>query len=368
MSKNNLLLHGKRIVVPKPLQRQTLEKIQTGHQGVQRCRLRANISVWWPGISHQVENMVKQCPTCTRDFTPRKEPMIPTRLPQYPWQKIGTDLFQFKNATYLLVVDYFSRYPEVQKLASTTSSSVIAALKAIFSRFGIPETVISDNSPQYSSYEFAEFAKVYDFDHVTSSPLFPQSNGQAERTVKTVKGLLKESKDPHMALLTYKSTPFPWCNRSPAELLMGRQLRANIPVTTDQLTPDWSFLDEFRSDNCTYKNSQKHNYDCRHGARVLTPIPADSDVWITSDDQPTSGRVISPANTPRSYIVETPTGLVRRNWQHLNVVQESPQRVDTTQSTQQPTREPIMTRSRTGTSVQPPDKTVTNHPGRGDVE
>ena len=65
--------------------------------------------------------MIKQCPTCARDFTPRKEPMIPTELPEYLWQKVGTDLFHFKGSTYLIVVDYFSRYPEVQKLASTSS-------------------------------------------------------------------------------------------------------------------------------------------------------------------------------------------------------------------------------------------------------
>ena len=142
---NGLLLYNKRIVVPKSLQRQTLQKIHTGHQGVQRCRLRANISAWWPGIAREVENMVKQCPVCTRTFTPRKQPMIPTDLPDYPWQKIATDLFQLKGRDYLLVVDYFSRFPEIQRLSSTTSSSVIGALKTMFSRFGIPETVISDN-------------------------------------------------------------------------------------------------------------------------------------------------------------------------------------------------------------------------------
>jgi len=162
VDKDNLLLYNKRIVVPKPLQRQTLEKIHTGHQGVQRCRLQANTSVWWPGLSHEVENMVKQCPICTRDLVPRKEPIIPAKLPDYPWQKIGTDLFQFRGVTYLVVADYFSRYLEIQKLSTTTSHAIIEALKTIFSRFGIPETVISDNGPQYSSTEFADFAEAYD--------------------------------------------------------------------------------------------------------------------------------------------------------------------------------------------------------------
>ena len=185
VDRNNLLLYGKRIVVPKSLQRQVLEKIHMGHQGIQRCRLRANTSVWWPGLSHEVENLIKQCPTCACDFTPRKEPMISTELPEYPWQKVGTDLFHFKGSTYLIVVDYFSRYPEVQKLAGTSSRNIIEVLKMIFSRFGIPEVVVSDNGPQYTSFEFKQFAEAYDFCHTTSSLLLPQSNGQAERTVQT---------------------------------------------------------------------------------------------------------------------------------------------------------------------------------------
>ena len=117
--------------------------------------------------------------------------MIPTDLPDYPWQKIETDLFFMNGANYLIAVDYFSRYFEIIKLKSTTSSSVIEGLKSFFSRHGIPETVVSDNGPQYASREFAEFALSYKFQHVTSSPLFPHSNGQAERTVQTAKRLLK---------------------------------------------------------------------------------------------------------------------------------------------------------------------------------
>lgn len=131
--------------------------------------------------------------------------MIPTDTPDYPWQNVGTDLFQLKGDTYLLVVDYFSRYPEIKKIASKTSLNIISALKPFFARFGIPETVLSDNGPQYASHEFQEFSEAYDFNHVTISPLFPQSNGQAERTVQTVKRLLKESPDPDMALLTKRT-------------------------------------------------------------------------------------------------------------------------------------------------------------------
>ena len=115
-------------------------------------------------------NLVKQCPTCTRDFPPRKEPMILTQLPDYPWQNIGTDLFHLKGVTYIyiLMVDYFSRYPEIQRLTNTTSRSIIQALTMSFTIHGIPETVVSNNGPQYASQEFANFAKKYDFTHITS--------------------------------------------------------------------------------------------------------------------------------------------------------------------------------------------------------
>ena len=86
------------------------------------------------------------------------------------------------------MIDYFSRYVEVTKLSTTTSASVISALKSNFARHGIPDLLISDNGPQYSA---KEFAKSYEFTHKTSSPYHPQGNGEAERAVKTVKKLLK---------------------------------------------------------------------------------------------------------------------------------------------------------------------------------
>ena len=201
--------------------------------------------------------MVEKSPECIKNTSQKSEPLLSTKLPDYPWQRIGTDLFMLNGATYLLVIDYFSRFVEVVKLKTTTSASIIEVLKPIFARFGIPETLMSDNGPQYSSQEFANFAKTYDFCHITSSPHYPQSNGLAERAVQTVKKLLKESKDPYQAVLSYRSTPLPWCNISPAELLMGRQLRTALPQVDDLLLPKWPYLDEFRRKDVEFKQKQK---------------------------------------------------------------------------------------------------------------
>ena len=223
------------VVVPKALQKETLGKLHSGHQGMVRCCLRAKSSVWWPGLNKQLTDFVHNCPECARMARPKKEPL-----------RIATDLFTLSGNDYLVVVDYFSRYPEVIQLRSTTSKTIINTLKSLFARHGIPETVRSDNGPQYSSREFAEFAKTFQFKHATSSPRYPASNGQAERTVQTVKNLLKKAEDPFIALLSYRSTPLPCGGRSPAELLMGRYIHSTLPQTTNSLILHWPYLTEFR--------------------------------------------------------------------------------------------------------------------------
>ena len=143
---------------------------------------------------------------------------MPTPLPERPWQIIGSDLFTLKNTNYSLVVDYYSRYVEVITFrGSTSSKSVIAALKTMFARHGIPDELRSDNGPQYHSDEYAQFASDWGFRHTTSSPRYPQ----AEQAVRTVKDILRKENDPAKALLAYRYTPLA-SGYSPAQLLMGR--------------------------------------------------------------------------------------------------------------------------------------------------
>ncbi len=205
---DGILMYASRIFIPSSLRLQMLDRIHEGHQGIQKCRMKAQDSVWWPGISQQVYDLVVNCRECAKlKGNPHPEPLLPTAWPLYPWQKVATDLFEFQGSQYILVVDYFSRYIEVSKLRITTSAEIIHQLKRLFARHGIPETVISDNGPQYTSNEFATFGAQYGFTHLTSSPGHPSGNGEAERAVRTVKQLLKPAGDPYLALLSYRSTP-----------------------------------------------------------------------------------------------------------------------------------------------------------------
>ena len=194
---HGVLLNASRIVVPSTMRLQVLDKVHEGHQGIVKSRERAKTSVWWPGLSREIQDMVENCKICAKYQQQRAEPLIPTLFPERPWQVIATDLFELDNLNYLIVVDYFSRFVEVAALKKTTQShEVIRALKDIFARHGIPEQVRSDNGPQYASVEFTHFATEWGFKHVTSSPRFPQSNGEVERAVKTTKSFLKKEKDP----------------------------------------------------------------------------------------------------------------------------------------------------------------------------
>ena len=173
-----LLLYNDRIVLPLFLREKAMSRLHESHQGIEPCRRHAKCSVWWPGISKQLAEALSNCTECTRDVSLRKEP---TPLPKYLWQMVGSDLFMVKGDTCALVVDYFSRYPEIIK---PVSASVIAALQTIFTRHGIPEIIRSDNGPQYSADEFDQFTKSHGIQHITSSLGYPQRNGLVERMVR----------------------------------------------------------------------------------------------------------------------------------------------------------------------------------------
>ena len=137
--------------------------------------------MWWPGIKNDIEEKVSKCLVCSKHRVNHVEPLLPSPFPDRPWQKVGTDIFEWQNSSYLLVVDYYySRYIEVAKLPSITSHEVVQHLKSIFSHHGIPDTVISDNDSQYTAILFKIFSEQYGFVHVTSSPKYPQANGAAE--------------------------------------------------------------------------------------------------------------------------------------------------------------------------------------------
>ncbi|UYV78565.1 K02A2.6-like, partial [Cordylochernes scorpioides] len=249
---NGLLLRGQRIIIPKSLRKDILEKLHQGHFGINTCRSRAKKSVWWLGISQEIERMVSSCTKCLKERKPKHEPLMPSEFPIRLWQKVGMDLFYLNGRWH-----------------------------------GTPETVRSDNGPQFQKVlgsEFSKFSKEWSFKNITSSPKFPQSNGFIEAIIKNIKQSFKKEEDCYLTLQAYRTMPLE-SGYSPAELLMGRRLRTSIPAIESSLMPS------------------------------LPPLQQGDSVWIR--DQRVEGTVLHKSEEPRSYWVQTPQGEVRRNRLHL---------------------------------------------------
>ena len=150
---DGIVLKGNRIVMPESLHSETLAKLHEAHQGIEKMRLRARSCVFWNGINRDIEVVVRKCATCqeVQRAQPR-EPLMPHETPSRAWQIVGTDLFVINRETYLLVPDYYSKFPFVYVIPSpVTSTAVITKMKSLFAEQGVPQRVISDNGGHFSS-------------------------------------------------------------------------------------------------------------------------------------------------------------------------------------------------------------------------
>lgn len=199
----------------------------------------ARKTVYCRGINADIERVVSSCSKClARRSAPARKPLVPHEVPNRPWQKVGVDLFTCLGKRYQIVTDYFSKWVEVNTVPrNAVSGDVIRELKNVFGRIGIPESVFSDGDPLYSSHEFNKFSQEYGFNHKYSSAGYPRSNGQVESKVKFIKNLLLKCSTIgfDMALLHYRNTPLGVNIDSPAMLLLGRNLRTNIPTVEKSL-------------------------------------------------------------------------------------------------------------------------------------
>lgn len=123
--------------------------LHKGHLGIEKTRRLARQTVYWAGMNHDIAELINDCATClTYHNRQQKEPLLTEMRVEHPWEKIGTDLFHFKGREYLLMIDYYSNYPEMALLTSITATGVVKHMKSSFARHGIPETVVSDNGPR----------------------------------------------------------------------------------------------------------------------------------------------------------------------------------------------------------------------------
>ena len=158
---DGILMKGQRLMIPKCLQREVLDRLHVSHQGIEKTRLRARTCVYWRGIDKDIEDMVVKCSACLEfSKSEQKQSMIPHDLPSSPWQKLGSDLFEFEGQHYLIVADYYSKMPFIRHLNSESSRAVIAKMKTMFSEHGVPELLFTDGGPCYSAESFVILQRV----------------------------------------------------------------------------------------------------------------------------------------------------------------------------------------------------------------
>lgn len=238
----DLLFKGQQLIIPKKLRKDIIDKIHYNHSGIVKCKNLAKDSFFWPGMCKQIEDRVLNCRIClTYRVTLPKEPLISHDIPTIPWYKVGADILFLGNTMYLLLVDYYSKWVELEYLGLTaTSHNVVNCLKSVFSRLGIPAYMHSDGGPQFTSIEFDKFTKEWSITHIKSSPRYPLSNGMVERSKQYIKKLLRKAfedkKDIHLVLLSYRNTPID-DSISPAQIMMSRRLRSLLPIPNIQLKP-----------------------------------------------------------------------------------------------------------------------------------
>ena len=231
---DGILVKGEAIVIPSELRASIKKRLHSAHLGCESMKRRARGIVFWPGMAHDIKQLADSFKTF-QEMKPRntQEPLKQHNEGDGPWQKIGLDFFEIAGKHYLIVVDYYSNFIEIDLLTSQTSTRTITLLKKHFARYGIPRVIVSDGGPQFTSQEFNSFMTSWGISYHTSSPMHQRANGKAESAVKIMKSLLiktyKDGGDPYEAILKQRNTPRQDTALSPAQMIFNGKTRSFLP-------------------------------------------------------------------------------------------------------------------------------------------
>ena len=216
-----------KIEIPIPLRPKIIEEIHLPHTGIENSLLRVSVHVCWPNINVEVKEFILKWAIC-RDLEinkQQKEPMMSHYLPEIPWQHVSTGLFELHSNHYLINVDITVTSGRKTDYMTLQQGNMIHKLKNHFARYGIPDSLTSNNG---DNSEFPKFANTWGFEHKSISPKHQQVNGLAEVSVKSAKRLL----------LALRNTPNQAINYSPSQRLMSRRTRSNLLISGNLLKPE----------------------------------------------------------------------------------------------------------------------------------
>jgi transposase InsO family protein len=319
-----------RVVVPGSLVSRTLDLLHTSHWGVVRMKQLSRRYVWWSTINSDIEKAVKSCTSCREIANNPTRQYISWPETRKPWERIHLDFAgPFKGKMWLVCTDAHSKYPYVAILdiGKTTAEDTIAVLRHIFIAEGLPETIVTDNGPQFTSHEFQEFCMDHGIKHMTSPPFHPASNGEAERLVQSLKrsidkncaGGVPVKASLQLFLATYRCLPHPSLNwKSPAEVLHGRQPRNLLSLMNPMQ----------KSESLTSKKSTSTASQFSANSLVYARSYSSGSKWLP-------GTIVNKLGNTM-FRVQTDRGIWKR---HINQLQPRMCNMDQAADTQPPTTE-----------------------------
>ena len=311
------LLWGIRVVIPRKLQCRVLQELHSEHPGVTRMKSLARSHVWWPGLDKQIEETAKSCTSCQSvKHAPPVAPMHPWIWPTTPWQRIHVDYAgPFQGKMYFVVVDAHSKWPEVFEMNNTSATKTITILRHLFSCYGLPNQLVSDNGPQFVSEEFSEFMKRNGIKHIRCSPYHPSSNGLVERFIQTFKQAMKAGHHEGRTsqhclanfLLKYRTVAHATTNRSPSTLFLNRTIRTRF----DLLKPQCGHrVSDKQADQVQHHDKRAKPRQMQIGQKVMARNFRSGYKWVPG--------VIVECLGPLTYLVEIQEGLRwKRHIDHL---------------------------------------------------
>lgn len=303
-------------MVPNGLRKQILHRLHETHPGSSTMKNIAKNTVWWPNCNKDIEDFVDTCDTCQRlRYNMKETPLNLWNLPDNQWDRIHIDYTgPYYGKMWFVVIDAYSRWMEIFPMHASTSDGSIRVLRTLFARYGLPNSMVSDNASIFTSEMFKQFAKLNGIHLILTTPYHSRSNGLVERAIKTFKFRYGKSadqfKDPEhrlqAMLFVYRNSIHSSTGQTPSEMFLGRNTRTFLHT----LIPDKRSY----ADRKSLKMKLYHDRDLKERS-----FEKEDTVWFRrKNDKEWSPAVIQERTGNSSYRARTSTDdNVRLHADHL---------------------------------------------------
>ncbi|XP_055714762.1 uncharacterized protein K02A2.6-like [Phlebotomus papatasi] len=313
----NCVFYRDRLVVPETFRSRILVQLHESHPSMARMKALARSYVFWPGLDGDIEHKVRNRTDCaTTARSPVKAHLSSWPLSSAPWQRIHLDYAKYKGDYFFLIIDSYSKWPEVFWTSSMTTSTTIQRLTEVFARHGLPDIIVSDNGTQFVSEELQQFCRSNGIEDIHTCPFSPASNGPCERLVGTLKRSLEKQKSQNVDvalqrfLANYRVTPSEIVpqGKSPSEIMYTRRVRTIFDLLKFK-APEPIQRNRKMEDSYNKRHGTKNRIFAR-GQEVYAKKFAQGGKWTW-----TPGKVIERRGTV-TYNIRLANGIIVRS--HIN--------------------------------------------------